>query len=93
MEAIGTNNMAHKIVLIGRETMSVEGVENVVSFDEKQVILDTTKGRLVIKGAGLHVKRLSLEKGIIDFEGSVDNMDYVSIKRSSEESLFSRLFG
>lgn len=74
--------------------MSVTGVEDVISFDEKQVILDTNRGRLVIKGDSLHVKRLNLEKGETDLEGNIDSMIYVSmVSHKHEESLFSRLFG
>lgn len=90
----GTTKGPHKILLTEREVMSVTGVEDVISFDEKQVILDTNRGRLVIKGDSLHVKRLNLEKGETDLEGNIDSMIYVSmVSHKHEESLFSRLFG
>lgn len=93
MESLAAATGPHKIVISERKSVAVGGVEDVISFDEKQVILDTTGGRLIIKGSGLHVKKLSLEKGEIDFDGTVDSLDYITQSRRREESLLSKLFG
>ena len=47
-----------------------------------------------IKGADLHVNRLSLEKGEIDLEGRIDSFQYseVSDFKKGGESLLNRLF-
>ena len=65
-----------------------------VSFDENAVVLDTDMGLLTIKGKELHVSRLTLEKGEVDIEGTIDSMVYSSNEalRKSGESLFTRLF-
>ena len=49
---------------------------------------------LQIKGADLHVNRLSLEKGEIDLEGRIDSFQYseVSDFKKGGESLLNRLF-
>ena len=83
----------HRLVLSDRHTGSVTGVNDVVSFDENEIILDTEMGLLTIRGKELHVKRLTLEKGELDLEGQVDGFNYSSngaLKRSGE-SFFSRL--
>ena len=51
-------------------------------------------GLLTIKGKELHVSRLTLEKGEVDIEGTIDSMVYSSNEalRKSGESLFTRLF-
>ena len=51
-------------------------------------------GLLTIKGKELHVSRLTLEKGEVDIEGTIDSMVYSSNEASekSGESLFTRLF-
>ena len=65
-----------------------------VSFDENQVVLDTDMGLLTIKGKDMHVSRLTLEKGEVDVEGTIDSLVYTSNAsyRKSGESMFSRLF-
>ncbi len=77
-----------------RSALSITGIRDVVSFDENQVILDTDMGILTMKGKELHVSRLTLEKGEVDVDGSVDSLIYSSNEayHKSGESLFSRLF-
>ena len=67
---------------------------DVISFDIAEVLLETELGMLQIKGADLHVNRLSLEKGEIDLEGRIDSIQYSEISdfKKSGESLLNRLF-
>ena len=85
---------AHKVILENRSGGTITGIQDVVSFDENQIVLDTDMGLLTIKGKNLHVSRLTLEKGETDIDGSIDSLAYSSNEayRKSGESLFSRLF-
>ena len=49
---------------------------------------------MTIKGNGLHVSRLTLEKGEVDVDGTVDSLVYSSNEalRRSGESFLKRLF-
>ena len=55
---------AHHVILEGRERLSVSGVEDVESFDESAIVMNTCEGTLVVRGEGLQV------------EGSVDSLTY-----------------
>ena len=92
-EKIGSNRQ-HKFILQNRSKGNIPGICDVVSFDENAVVLDTDMGLLTIKGKELHVSRLTLEKGEVDIEGTIDSMVYSSNEalRKSGESLFTRLF-
>lgn len=85
---------AHKISMMNRRTGSITGVSDVISFDISEVLLETELGMLQIKGADLHVNRLSLEKGEIDLEGRIDSLQYSEISdfKKGGESLLNRLF-
>ena len=67
---------AHKLVLNNRKTLNLTGVKDVLSFDVKEILLETDMGMLTIKGQDLHVKRLTLEKGEVDIEGLTDSFVY-----------------
>ena len=84
----------HRLDLMNRGEGSVTGIQDVVAFDENQIVLDTDMGLLTVKGKGLHVSRLTLEKGEVDIEGTVDSLVYSSNEtyRKQGESLFARLF-
>ena len=68
--------MPHTVILEGREKLSISGVVDVQSFDEDQVLLETVRGMLVVRGQGLHVERLQLEAGELIVEGEVGCLEY-----------------
>lgn len=88
------NKRAHKVVLSNRRTCNLTGVNDVLSFDENEIILETEQGMLMIKGGELHVNRLTLDKGEVDVDGRIDSFTYSEQAGmgSKGESLLSRLF-
>lgn len=84
----------HKMIISNRKSGVLNGVIDVLSFDVGEILLETELGMLMIKGADLHVKRLTLEKGEIDIEGRIDSLTYSDVKTASKqgESLLGRLF-
>ena len=53
-------NISHKLILDNRKEASVTGVKDVISFDEKEILLQTADGMRQMRGSGLHVKGLNL---------------------------------
>ena len=86
---------AHACRLENRNSASLTGVREVVSFDENQVVMDTDMGLLTIKGKDLHVSRLTVEKGEMEVEGQIDSLTYSSNEayRKAGQSILARLFG
>ena len=84
----------HRVMMEDRGKISITGIADVVSFDENQVVLDTDKGLLTIKGRDLYVSRLTLDKGEIDIDGQAESLVYSSNEafRKSGESFLARLF-
>jgi sporulation protein YabP len=85
---------AHKLILSNRRTGTITGVSDVISFDITEILLETEQGMLMIKGADLHVNRLTLEKGEVDIEGRIDSLAYSDVTsfQKQSESLIGRLF-
>ena len=50
-----------------------------ISSAATEILLETEQGMLTIKGADLHVNRLTLEKGEVDIEGRIDSMAYSEV--------------
>ena len=84
--------MPHTVILEGREKLSISGVIDVQSFDEEQVLLETVRGMLVVRGQGLHVERLQLEAGELIVEGEVGLVEYDDSVQP-RGGLLVRLFG
>ena len=85
---------AHKLILSNRRTGTITGVSDVISFDIAEILLETEKGMLMIKGSDLHMNRLTLEKGEVDIEGRIDSLAYSDVNsyQKQGESLIGRLF-
>lgn len=84
----------HKAVINNRNEGLLTGVTDVISFDTEEVIMETIQGMLIIKGKELHVKRLMLEKGEIEFDGTIDSLTYSDTGSYARkgESFLKRLF-
>ena len=50
----------HSISMENRTKLNVTGVEDVESFDENAIIMNTSQGDLIVRGTGLHIGRISL---------------------------------
>lgn len=94
MEEKNQVNSAHRLFLQGRKQMELSGVKEVVSFDAKEVVLNTQMGILLIRGEDLFVKRLTVEQGEVDLEGRIDSLVYSDKtgKQGEKDSLMKRLF-
>ncbi len=93
MEDMKRTQGAHKIVLSGRKTAVVSGVLDVLSFDTKEVLLETEMGMLLLKGDDLHVNRLTLEKGEVDLDGRIDSIAYSENNHlKGEDGFLKKLF-
>lgn len=85
---------SHKLSMDNRKCLTLTGIKDVVSFDLTQILLESTLGMIHIKGSDIKVTRLSLEKGEVDIEGTVDSIVYSDVKDYGEKgkSILKRMF-
>lgn len=69
-------NLMQNIVLENREKLSISGVNDVLSFDDQIVILETGLGLLTIKGENLRINKLSLDNEEVIIEGEINSLSY-----------------
>lgn len=93
-ERASQTGRSHCIHMIARKSAEISGVKDVRSFDEQEIVLETELGILMIRGAELHVDRLTLEKGEVDITGRIDSLVYTERKGHTKngESILGRLF-
>ena len=91
IEEKGKNSaMPHNIIMEKREKLSVSGVEEVESFDDRQIILRTSKGNLILRGSDLHIAKLTLDSGELSVTGLIAELGCEETAPSG--SLWARLF-
>lgn len=88
----GVPAAGHRLELVGRERLTVSGVEDVERFDENGIVMSTSAGVLVVTGEDLHIGKLSLDGGELHVDGRIDSVTYEDEGRS-RGGFFSRLFG
>ena len=79
------------ITMEGRARLSVTGVSNILSYDENEIIMETSKGTLHVKGSKLHMAKLTLETGEALVDGTFDSVAFEDTT-SSGKGFFARLF-
>ena len=80
----------HNVIMEDRARLSVSGVTDVESFDDRQIVAKTTKGNLIIRGSELHIDKLSLDTGELVVVGLVTDLGYEETAPGG--NLWSRLF-
>ena len=82
----------HNIIMQNRAKLSVSGVEDVENFDDREIVMYTSRGKLTVHGTQLHIARLSVEEGDLTIEGTIDTLAY-SAEMRGHGAFLSKLFG
>ncbi|MGM9589599.1 MAG: sporulation protein YabP [Faecousia sp.] len=80
--------MPHKLTLNERRELTMTGVTEVVSFEDNAVVLRTDLGTLVVQGADLKLKTLSLDGGQVAVDGTVSALIYEEPRLAGWRRLF-----
>ncbi len=85
-------NIEHKITMLGREKLTVSGVEDVDSFDDDKIVAYTVEGVMTVKGADFRINRLNVEDGELEVEGDIDSIEYADGHKADKGGFFSKIF-
>ncbi|MEG0370989.1 MAG: sporulation protein YabP [Clostridium sp.] len=82
----------HDMKLEGRKKLELTGVCEVITFDEENIILETSMGALSIKGKGMKVGMLNVESGNMGIEGFIISLSYISKDKTKKENILKKMF-
>lgn len=82
----------HTLSIRNRESAQLDGVLEVLRFDESEVLLETTCGTLSIDGEGLHLSEWNAERGSATLDGRIDAVTYFD-KKSDDTKARGGLLG
>ena len=86
-------NIIQNIILENRKKLSISGVNDVLSFDDQVVIVDTELGLLTVKGENIKITKLSLDTAEVIIEGEISNLSYSqNNQEKNSSSLLSKIF-
>lgn len=84
-------NLNHNITINERKNIIITGVKKIDSFDNEEFLMETTMGKLIIKGKELEMVKLDTYQGSVSIKGVVISISYED-KQKKEEGLFNKLF-
>lgn len=87
-----TPKTAQNLILENRRSLSISGITDVDSFDEREICLYTQLGELAIQGKELHIDSMSVETGDMTITGDIWSIVYGDRDRRGPLSMLGRLF-
>ena len=70
------SGLMQNLILENREKLNISGVNDVLSFDDQIVILETELGLLTVKGENLRINKLSIDNEEVIIEGGINSLSY-----------------
>ena len=87
MQAEQIKNEVRTLVLQGREKVSLSGVEDVLRFDEQEIVCRTTLGELLIEGSSLRITSFSMNEGTLVLCGEIAGLYYNDKKSKPKKGM------
>lgn len=81
----------HNLILENRNILSLNGIDDVLGFDEETVTLSGYCGILIVKGEKLHISKLSLDTGEVNLDGKINAIIYTEDNKN-KSGIFAKLF-
>ncbi len=96
MDEFEAGEKGHKVEILQREQVRIQGVVHVESFDDRQVVVETDMGMITLAGEEFHITSLDLEKGQMVIEGMFLALEYSGLDRAKsrqkDKGFLQRLF-
>ena len=83
-------NSPHGFSSKARSGIEVDGVSDVISFDENGVVMETSCGSFAVEGEGLHVTVLNVVDGRVVIEGRISGAYYFDDQVKAKRSFFGK---
>ena len=81
------------LILENRGKLSISGVNDVLSFDDQVVMVETELGLLTIKGENIRINKLSIDTSEVIVEGNISYLAYSDKElEKNKGSLISKIF-
>lgn len=80
-----------EIKIIDRKRITLTGVRKLISFNNKEFVIDSKLGLIVLKGDDLELLKLDTSDGNLAIKGRIDSLSYMDDTKK-EISFISRLF-
>ena len=78
------------IFIRSRKHIDITGVKDVVSFDDRSVVMITSGGDMAVEGEELKIGALDTDKGIVSVDGKIGAVIYYDGAPTERRRLFGK---
>ena len=71
-----STGVIQNLILENRGKLSISGVNDVLSFDDQVVMVETELGLLTVKGENIRINKLSIDTSEVIIEGDISYLAY-----------------
>lgn len=79
----------HKVILDNKKTLTITGVEKVLSANSTLVVLNAMKERVLVGGSDLLVNKFNVDDGDLEIVGQIN---YIKYQTGSAKGFFGKVF-
>ena len=88
-----STGVIQNLILENRGKLSISGVNDVLSFDDQVVMVETELGLLTVKGENIRINKLSIDTSEVIIEGDISYRAYSDKElEKTKGSLISKIF-
>ena len=88
-----STGVIQNLILENRGKLSISGVNDVLSFDDQVVMVETELGLLTVKGENIRINKLSIDTSEVIIEGDISDLAYSDKElEKTKGSLISKIF-
>lgn len=81
-----------KLTMDSRKQLTLNGVKDIDSFSDKEVVLITNMGKLTVRGENLKISKMVVDTGDFSVSGLINSLVYSKASQSSKGGIFEKLF-
>lgn len=84
---------SQEIKMVDRSSITLSGINKIVSFDDEEFLMETTMGNLRLLGEELELLKLDTNDGNVRIKGHINSLTFIDGNTvKSKESIISKLF-
>lgn len=88
-----STGVIQNLILENRSKLSISGVNDVLSFDDQVVMVETELGLLTVKGENIRINKLSIDTSEVIIEGDISYLAYSDKEiEKNKSSIISKIF-
>ena len=76
------------ISIENRNSLKLTGVEKLFYSVQNETLVQTSYGKLLITGSNLTVKRIAIDQNLLELEGKINGLKYLSGDKTKPGGLF-----